>query len=108
MKKLFLIILSILAASYSYAQTWQPLNGNLFLNTGNVGIGVTNPEYKLDVYKGTTGSALNITGVAVGSGNDTGMDFSAANGVIATYVRIGLQISNGGTGNETGGLILYR
>jgi len=72
--------------------------------TGNVGIGTTSPGYKLDIYKGATGSALNITGAAVGTRNDIGMDFSAVNAVIATYARIGLQITTGTTGSETGGL----
>jgi hypothetical protein len=73
-------------------------------NTGNVGIGTTSPGYRLDVYNAGAGSALNVTGSAYGTRNDTGIDFSAHNSVNATYGRIGLQISNAGTGAETGGL----
>jgi hypothetical protein len=69
MKKIILFLAMAMSGYCTYAQVYD---------TGtNVGIGTPNPSYKLDIYKGATGSALNITGSAVGTRNDVGMDFSA-------------------------------
>jgi hypothetical protein len=72
-------------------------------SSGNVGIGTTNPAYMLDVLHAGTGSALNITGYALGTRNDVGIDFSAQNGSIVKYANIGLQITNGALGRKRAG-----
>ena len=74
------------------------------LGNGNLGVGASNPVYRLDVYKESAGSGLNITGLALGTRNDTGIDFSAVNGAVVNYAKIGLQLSDGTAGTETGGL----
>jgi trimeric autotransporter adhesin len=75
----------------------------VYFPQGNVGVGVASPTYKLDVFK-AAGSALNVTGNSAGTRNDTGIDFSAANSSIIPYARIGLQVTTGSLGSETGGL----
>lgn len=79
-------------------------NGYYSINGGDVGIGTISPRYRLDITKQSTGSGLNITGLAIGTRNDTGIDFSALNGISANYARIGLQITSGTVGQEIGGL----
>lgn len=73
------------------------------LNSGYVGIGRT-PLVPFDIYKGAVGPQLRISGNAVG-GNDVSMDFAALNGsALPTYGRIGINVTAGGIGSETGEL----
>jgi len=75
------------------------------ISSGYIGIGTSTPNYKVDIFKPGTGSALNIVGSAIGTRNDTGIDFSAINGTTVAYARLGLQIATGTLGQETGGLV---
>ena len=72
-------------------------------SSGNVGIGRTVPLSKLDVYTGSTGPVLRLGGVATGTSNDASLDFYAQNGInVPTYARVGLGVSTGGVGTESG------
>lgn len=58
----------------SPATQWTTSGANIYYTTGNVGIGVTNPAYKVDVNGDVniTG-AFRINGVAIGSGGGGGI-----------------------------------
>jgi hypothetical protein len=72
---------------------------------GNVGIGTTAPSTLLHVYRNAAGSSVNITGGAVGSRNDTGIDFSIINATSVVYGRIAQQVTTASIGAEVGGLV---
>ncbi|QKJ31799.1 hypothetical protein HQ865_19185 [Mucilaginibacter mali] len=87
MKKISLAIIALLFALpfVSNAQ-WTTSGTNIYnSNSGKVGIGTTSPSYKLDVANAGTGNALNVTGYAYGTRNDTGIDFSAQNSVVSMH-----------------------
>ena len=76
-------------------------SGNSFFG-GNVGIGTTSTGAKLDVFQ-AAGPQLRIYGNAVGA-NDAYIDFGADNAGVDIYGRIGIDVSTGSAGVETGGL----
>jgi hypothetical protein len=78
---------------------------DVYLGTGNVGIGTTAPSTLLHVYRNAAGSSVNITGGAVGSRNDTGIDFSIINSTSVVYGRIAQQVTTASIGAEVGGLV---
>ena len=63
--------------------------GNLILqSTGNVGIGLNGPGYKLDVYRGSSGVVLNLQGIDAYSA-ETGILFSSARAKISGFLEAG-------------------
>lgn len=67
MKKLSLLLLLILLSNYFISQTntWTVSGSDIFnVNTGNVGVGTNNPQYKLDIF----GDARVSNNLFVGSG----------------------------------------
>ncbi|OKS84906.1 hypothetical protein [Mucilaginibacter polytrichastri] len=110
MKKLLLAILSLLATGYSHAQQWQPSNGNIYFNTGNVGIGTAAPGAKLEV--AGTGPSLFLDNAQLSANRNplTGTVVDAAKG--STVLVVGAN-SNGGnfqfyTSSATGGNVYER
>ncbi|WP_443946636.1 hypothetical protein ACJVDH_05905 [Pedobacter sp. AW1-32] len=78
--------------------------GNSYLMGGSVGIGTTNPQYKLDVTDGdirTTGSLIVSTGNATGGGiklADDGDIVDLNDGWATHRFSLGLRITNGNSG----------
>lgn len=102
----FIPVFLILILPPALVKAQWTINGSSLYNTnsGNIGVGTVNPLYKLDIFKAGSGSGLNIAGQAFGTRNDTGLDFSAINGTMVNYAKIGLQILTATAGQETGGL----
>jgi hypothetical protein len=108
MKKVMLTFMLFLTFSQFLQAQWVNSGNNILnTNTGNVGIGTLGPVYKLDINKTGAGSAVNVSGQAIGTRNDTGIDFSATNGTLVNYAKIGLQVSTGSPGHETGGFTFF-
>jgi hypothetical protein len=78
MKKLYTTLVAILIASHSFAQ-WTNGTNITNTNTGNVGIGTTNPNYKLDVSGviNTNYYMSNAMGVYVDGNTNTGINNSS-------------------------------
>jgi hypothetical protein len=63
MKKLLAVLVLVLFGTMTYAQWQGTTPGNLYMTQGNVGIGITNPQYLLQLYKsdGPTQFVMNTT-----------------------------------------------
>jgi len=67
MKKLFLTLVLAFYGYYSYAQTWSGSTpGNIYYNSGNVGIGTTTPSANLQV--GTSVGTMTSTPITLSLG----------------------------------------
>jgi hypothetical protein len=82
------------------AQTWNPLNGNLYNSSGNVGIGTTSPWSSLDVRTpGTNGGdqyALNIQNPSSAAYATVNMILSSGS---SSFSSVGAQRNNLGNGS---------
>jgi hypothetical protein len=79
----------------------------VFKNDGNVGIGTSTPDYKLDINSTSTYKTLMLRANALGTRFDTALEFNAINVRTIPYARIGLQVSSASSGDETAGLTFW-
>jgi hypothetical protein len=76
-------------------------------NGGNVGIGTTNPDYKLNINSSSTYKALMLQANALGTRFDVALEFNVINVRTVPYARIGLQVTSASSNDETGGLTFW-
>ena len=74
---------------------------------GNVGIGTTTPEYRLDINSAATYKTLMLRANAIGTRYDVALDFNAINSLTSSYARIGLQVTTASVGSEVAGLTFW-
>ena len=60
---------------------WSTNGTSVYYNTGNVGIGTTTPDYKLDVAGAINASSVLVNGVPVGTGSGSVSNVSAGTGL---------------------------
>ncbi len=70
---------------------------------GNLGVGITTPNSKLDIYSSSIGAALRVGAPATGTSNDASIDLytNNANNTPA-YARLALGVTTASVGSETG------
>ncbi|MDW3197408.1 MAG: hypothetical protein R8G66_33835 [Cytophagales bacterium] len=98
---LFILSFVLLIVFSSHAQQWETNSGNLYFNTGNVGIGTNNPESNLHL-KGDGLSFWVSRSTYLSQGSDIGIDFRQLthNGAF----RTGGAIKSISTDTYTGGV----
>ena len=86
----------------SGASQWTTLNSNIYFNTGNVGIGITNPNYKLHVDDGIlfVGDSLYLNNSSLNTANNYYLLFDNTynaifgSGIAANKIRLMNDTSN--------------
>ncbi|MFI5161197.1 MAG: hypothetical protein ACHQHN_07960, partial [Sphingobacteriales bacterium] len=100
MKKIYLSFIAIVSAvNFSQAQ-WTTSGSNIYnSNTGNVGVGTTNPVFKLDVvgnFRATSGGHINFLTTGAGSGDGIVEMNNASDVEVVQIYTNGVSFFNGG------------
>ena len=103
MKRIYLLTVSLVLSTVTWAQNWSGTTpGNIFYNQGNVGIGVSNPNARLEALHEMR-VRLSVDHPDKNIARIVGLGISGGTGAINWAIRGVYQYPNGVANNSPGG-----